>query len=464
MNAIIYWSSRNFSSGGSSITIGGSRIPADGRIYVIPFTFIWYNTNGTDNQGVEFRVQGRIVGTSTNYNDFEYVGAGGTSGFSVVANQVSGTQGLQGVQGVQGVQGIQGIAVQGLQGLQGEIGVQGLQGTQSLQGIQGIIGEIGLQGLQGTQGIQGFSNYPTDTPITLSAYNTTTQAFSVVGPNVLIFNTTSVSPYFSVTLSQISFNKVGWYKISVVVTIENVSASTANVFLWILGAGSVSIGTTNQIEVAPNQYDTLVLEEIMYVASPNFNIDFRVETNVAINSFAFGSASNYPSGGANKINIEMVSRATDPCAYSKFEWIGGYFNLTNGIDNQIPFDNISALGQQGYLKASNFGNSNASIEFLRTGVFMIDTFAHLFDMGTGMTLTSSLYTSTNGTTWTFLTFPARRQYTGANTNQIQIGKYLLRVTSIPFYIQMRLNPTANSPFPANLGAPTNFQVTRIGDI
>jgi hypothetical protein len=75
-----------------------------------------------------------------------------------------------------------------------------------------------------------------------------------------------------------------------------------------------------------------------------------------------------------------------------------------------------------------------------------------------------LYTSTNGTVWTFNTIIGLMRYTGTNTNQIQNSTFLVRVTSLPFYIQPRINPSANAPFPADLGAPTAFSVTRVGDL
>jgi hypothetical protein len=81
-----------------------------------------------------------------------------------------------------------------------------------------------------------------------------------------------------------------------------------------------------------------------------------------------------------------------------------------------------------------------------------------------MTLSTTLYTSTNGTTWTLLTITGLQRYTGTNTNQIQNSSFLVRVTSLPFYIQPRLNPSSNSPFPADLGAPTTFNVSRVGDL
>ena len=144
-------------------------------------------------------------------------------------------------------------------------------------------------------------------------------------------------------------------------------------------------------------------------------------------------------------------------------WTTGLVNLTNGIDNQLPFDaNVFTGGAT--LTASNLSTVNASVEFLKTGVYMVNVRGHLFDLGNGNTLSTTLYTSNDGITWSFNTIIALKRYEGPQTNQIQNSTFLINVTSLPFYIQPRLNPSGNTPFPADLGAPTTFSVTRVGDI
>ena len=245
--------------------------------------------------------------------------------------------------------------------------------------------------------------------------------------------------------------------------IENTEVTPANVKLFMTKTltGNI-VATTNQIEVAPSQYDNLILEQILYIQRGS-SYRFQIETDVQVNSFAFTASSNYPDGYANILAIDLVSRDNVITSSAQLSWTSGYFNLTNGVDNQLPMDTQNDYAY-GDMTLSNVSTNNASIQFVRTGVYMIDTLTHLFDLGTNMTLSSNLYTSTNGSTWTFLTIIGLRRYTGANTNQIQVGKYLLRVTSVPFYVQLRLNPSANSPFPANFGAPTYIEATRIGDI
>ena len=135
----------------------------------------------------------------------------------------------------------------------------------------------------------------------------------------------------------------------------------------------------------------------------------------------------------------------------------------NGVDNTIPL-NSTVFSVGAALTSSNLGTANAAVQFLFTGVYIVNLRAHFFDMGANMILTSNLYTSTNGTVWSFSTIIGRMRYEGVNTNQVQNSSFLVRVTSLPFYIQPRINPSANAPFPADLSAPTAFSITRVGDL
>jgi hypothetical protein len=114
------------------------------------------------------------------------------------------------------------------------------------------------------------------------------------------------------------------------------------------------------------------------------------------------------------------------------------------------------------LTSANLSTQNAGIVFLETGIYMVDTFSHLFDLGTNMTLSHILYVSTdNGNNWSFLTITALQRFTGTNTNQILNGSYRIVVSSLPYMVQLRMQPSANSPFPADFGAPTNLMITKI---
>jgi hypothetical protein len=466
MNATIFWTSRDNASGGSAVAMGGSIIPADGLIYVLPFTFIWRNESFT-NQDIEYSVRATAVGTGANYTDFEYVGAQGTSSFNVVANQVSGTQGTQGLQGIQGLQGTIGL---GLQGIQGEQGIESAQGEQGVQGLQGIIASQGVQGiqaLQGLQGLQGFESFANDAPAYCIATNSVNQSISATTNTLIQFNAQSAtSSYFSVSANRITINEGGFFKVSILLNIEGNATNPSDVYVYAysVDAGFTGIpSTTTARKVGVGQYETLVFEAIFNSPRRNY-YEFYIYSTQAITLYAQSAVSPYPSGFSSRVSMSLVSRDYEHTENAILTWDSGFFNLTNGIDNPIPFgtytESASAIG----IAPFSLGTSNASFNVIATGVYMIDTFASFYDLGSGITMSTTLYTSPNGTSWTFLTITGLERYEGTNTNQIQQGKYLLRVTS-QIYVQMRVNPSGNSPFPFNVSsAYTNMSITRIGDI
>jgi hypothetical protein len=469
MNATIFWTSRDNASGGSAIAMGGSIIPADGLIYVLPFTFIWRNESFT-NQDIEYSVRATAVGTGATYTDFEYVGAQGTSSFNVVANQVSGTQGLQGtIQGTQGLQGSIGFGAQGIQGLQG---IESAQGVDGIQGLQGLIASQGIQGtqaIQGVQGIQGFESFANDASAFCSVTNSVNQSIPATTNTRIEFDAeTSTSAYFSVNLGgeRITINEGGFFKVSILLNIEGNATNSSDVYVYAysVDAGFTGIPSTTTLKkVGVGQYETLVFEAILYSPRRNY-YEFYIYSTQAITLYAQSAVSPYPSGFSSRVSMSLVSRDYEHTENAILTWDSGFFNLTNGIDNPIPFstytESVSAIG----LNAFGLTTSNASFNIINTGVYMIDTFASFYDLGSGITMSTTLYTSPNGTTWTFLTITGRERYEGTNTNQIQQGKYLLRVTS-QIYVQMRVNPSGNSPFPFNVSsAYTNMVITRIGDI
>jgi hypothetical protein len=471
MDANVIWISRDNSSGGTGLTIGGSRIPADGRVYVIPFTFLWRNESDT-NQDVHFNIQAEIVGTSTNYTDFEYVGAVGTPSFNVVGNQVSGTQGLQGtIQGTQGLQGTTGFGSQGIQGVQG---IESAQGVDGIQGLQGLIASQGIQGtqaIQGVQGIQGFESFANDASAFCSVTNSVSQSISATTNTKIQFDAESATAsYFSVDLGneRININEGGFFKVSILLNIEGNATNSSDVYVYAysVDAGFTGIPSTTTLKkVGVGQYETLVFEAIFYSPRRNY-YEFYIYSTQAITLYAQSAVSPYPSGFSSRVSMSLVSRDYENTENAILTWDSGFFNLTNGIDNPIPFSTYTESASATGIASFGLSGANASFNITETGVYMIDTFASFYDLGSGITMSTTLYTSTSpvGVGWSFLTITGLQRYQGTNTNQIQQGKYLLRVTS-QIYVQMRVNPSGNSPFPYNVSsAYTNMVITRIGDI
>jgi hypothetical protein len=371
---------------------------------------------------------------------------------------------LQGLLGFQGTQGLQGLsALQGVQGIIGIQGIQGVQGEIGLQGIQGVQGTQGTQGLQGVQGVQGTNAGVNNPAISVYYDNNQTASASATEQQILINTTSATTGDITLSSNTLIIPTEETYRVTLLMMLENTTGTQQKSWAWIRVNGTDIVGTTNLVSVEAGEIVEQLVEVITQF-NPSDVLDFSWEvTDVGLISKFVTSGTNYPTGGANKVDVYQISKVLDPKNSSaKLTWTTGYVNLTNGIDNQLPMDLFTDDGNA--LTSSNLSTSNSAIQILETGAYQVDTFSQLFDMGSDMTLSHTLYTSTDGTTWTFLTITSLQRYSGANTNQVQIGTYVLRAFSLPFYIQMRMQPSANSPFPADFGSPTNLMITKIANL
>jgi hypothetical protein len=398
------------------------------------------------------------------------IGIQGTTG--------AGTQGIQGIQGTDGIQGATGAGIQGTQGFQGTTGIQGNTGTQGIQGTTGATGNTGSQGVQGIQGvgnvgaqgiqgIQGLQGDPGVVGYFYSAYDTTAQTAGAINTQTIIdFNNTYGSNSVSYSGGgSFRINESAVYKVQLEVQWRNADATnvtTGKIYALINSTAQVGTTVRTKVEASGAQSATLEFTQ-SFTAGDTIEFAFEVDdTDLSLGTVA--AAGSAPTGASAFANIAQVARTLGPLDGNiQLAWTTSYVNLTNGTDNQLPFNsNVFSYGAA--LSASNLSTANAGIQFLYTGVYLVNVRAHLFDLGSNMILSTTLYTGTNGTTWAFSTTIGINRYVGTNTNQIQNTSFLIRVTSLPFYIQPRLQPSANAPFPADLGAPTAFSITRVGDL
>ena len=337
--------------------------------------------------------------------------------------------------------------------------VQGPQGLTGAQGTQGVQGAQGTQGIQGDSGVVGYY---------YGAFDTTNQSIGTINTEQIItFNNLYGNNEINYTAGVFRIQQPADYRIQCQVYFINNSATLGGTgTLYLKLNGTAIVGTQVFAKLTAGGISDFISVDITLrglVANDAIEFAFQVSnTDVRIQTTA--SSGTLPSGASAIANIAQVARTLAPLDGNiQLAWTTGYVNLTNGVDNQIPFNSeVFEIGSA--LSSSNLSTSNAGVLFNSTGIYNFNVRAHLYDLGSNMTLSTTLYTSTNGTTWTFLTTIGLMRYTGTNTNQIQNSSFLVRVTSLPFYIQPRLQPSANAPYPADLGAPTAFSVSRVGDL
>jgi hypothetical protein len=439
---------------------------------------------------LQFAINATSIGPTQ--SSIMFAGDSANITISNVANILQGTQGTtgagtQGAQGVQGVQGTTGAGTQGIQGIQGVTGAtgnngsQGIQGNQGTQGVQGNLGvqgatgsgtqgaqgtsgTTGAQGVQGTQGLQGDSGV---VGYYYGAYDTTTQTAGAINTETIItFNNLYGNNEVTYTAGVFRIQQPADYRIQCECTFLNNDVSFGGTpIIYIKLNGTALVGTQVNKRLLASTGDTIIVDITLKGLVANDAIEFAFQTNnINVSLVTKGATGSVPTGASAFANIAQVARTLAPLDGNiQLAWTTGYVNLTNGVDNQIPFNSeVFEIGSA--LSSNSLSTSNASVLFNSTGIYNVNMRAHLFDLGSNMILSTTLYTSSNGTTWTILTIIGLMRYTGTNTNQIQNSSFLIRCTSLPFYVQPRLNPSANAPFPADLGAPTAFSVSRVGDL
>jgi hypothetical protein len=425
---------------------------------------------------------------------------------------IQGVQGLQGLQGNDGLQGSTGAGIQGVQGLQGLQGNDGLQGSTGagIQGVQGVQGNDGLQGssgagIQGVQGVQGTDGGMLTPSTYLGQAKLTANQNALNNTEGLIKYVVDIDPQgwvFGLPDYKFQPTIAGYYLVDAGLLLDNTGVTSNTSYF----AGRLN-GTEFARVESPNNNtagQSYVFTKIVYLNGSTDYLDFVFfqdtgstqiisgtasgnETWYSATLLAFGQTGSQGvqglqgSTGAGIQGLQGV-QGTDGVqglqglqgvqglqgtqtfkdGNIQLQWTTGFANLTNGVDNPIPF-NSAVFTTGSDLSSSNLSTTNAGVLINSTGVYLVTLRAHFFDLGSSMTFSSGLLSSTDGTTWSFLTFIGLMRYEGANTNQIQNSSIIIQVTSVPFYIQMYCNPSANSPFPADLGAPTTMGVTRIGN-
>lgn len=147
----------------------------------------------------------------------------------------------------------------------------------------------------------------------------------------------------------------------------------------------------------------------------------------------------------------------------QLSWNTGYFNLTNSVDNYIPFDSQDHNTATGIFTFVNSGTTNARIQVLETGLYEVYSRVHLFDMYGNIDLLVKLMTSTTSTgTMNLETLLSDKKFAELTADQLMMG-YALVDLAANTYINIVVNPSANSPYPSNSDqTPTEIIVKKVG--
>jgi len=137
------------------------------------------------------------------------------------------------------------------------------------------------------------------------------------------------------------------------------------------------------------------------------------------------------------------------------KWNTGYFNLVNGVDNEITFD-ASTIYAQG-TDSDYFVRTSGRIQLKKSGLYAVFTGIHLFDLQGNMDVTVKLFKHSASTgTGTLVTLQSDKRFAETPDDQLIYGfSFIERDASNP-WLYVTANPSANSPFPSDTDNTPSF--------
>jgi uncharacterized protein (TIGR02145 family) len=149
--------------------------------------------------------------------------------------------------------------------------------------------------------------------------------------------------------------------------------------------------------------------------------------------------------------------------FVQVSWNTNYFNLTNNVDNYIPFDAQDFNSAPAMFRFVNPGTSDARIQILEDGFYEIYSRVHMYDLGGNVDILVRLLTSQTSTgAMTNDTLLSDKKFAELNADQLMVG-YAVTDLTAGTYVNIAVHPNANQPFPSNSdNTPTELIIRKIG--
>jgi hypothetical protein len=164
-------------------------------------------------------------------------------------------------------------------------------------------------------------------------------------------------------------------------------------------------------------------------------------------------------------------------SHARFDYAGPYSgsplytgdNLINNTDNYLPWDTTGVNTDSNTFELVNPDSANARIWIKRTGYYQVSTRMIYFDCyNNNVTVHLDSNSASTGGGWSRLTTMTRQWFPTVTPNPpaiTLIGSAVVAIASVPRYISVAVNPTANTPFPGVIsGSSTSIFLTRIGSV
>ncbi len=190
----------------------------------------------------------------------------------------------------------------------------------------------------------------------------------------------------------------------------------------------------------------------------------RVNRNGVIQTDLFSLPSQTPQ--VNDTMIRETGTTTNQVIFSAprsgmihFEWRTNYFNLTNGVDNVIPFtDYYGTLGKTNFNEPYIGGSGIISVP--TPGLYRVEMRVHLYDQTGGMDVTAGIYNQSTAQYIQKLIDVGPT--TSGSTDRVYYGMGILQLLANNY--QFVINPSTNSPYPSDTGnCYTSATLTWLGE-
>jgi len=178
-------------------------------------------------------------------------------------------------------------------------------------------------------------------------------------------------------------------------------------------------------------------------------------------SASYATTSLSASYADTSVSASYVESYTIPLV--GYEWNTNYFNLTNGIDNNIPWDTEVFNTDTSVFELINSGTTNAVVHIKQSGNYEIISQLHFFDLFGNMDFLVKIKSGPTTGSLSTVTLLNDSKFAELSADQLINGTTIIRVNT-PGYYTLAVNPSANAPFPSNSDStPTKVFIKKIGN-
>ena len=164
--------------------------------------------------------------------------------------------------------------------------------------------------------------------------------------------------------------------------------------------------------------------------------------------------------GLTNVTASYVPSYSMPVA--SWGWVSSYINLTNSIDNMLPWDTEVFNTHPNIFELSGSGTTNARIHIKESGYYEIIGQMHFYDMFNNVDFYVKIMSGSATGDMGLVSLLNDCKFNEDSSDRLINGTAIINV-STPQYYSIAVNPSANAPFPSNANnTPPRMFIKKIG--